>query len=104
MKLVYTSEDIVYLYHLKNILESAGIESIIKNDGLSSLAGEVPLTICWPELWVKDNLKIAYAKELIENAKTVSSEIESDWKCENCGEKHSAQFTDCWNCQNIKAF
>lgn len=103
LKLVHTSEDVVYLHHLKNILDSEGIDCLIKNDRLSSLAGEVPLTVCWPELWVKDSLKEAWAKELIQQAQQPANP-EDNWVCENCGEQHSSQFTDCWNCQNIKAF
>jgi len=103
LKLVYTSEDLIFLHHLKNILNAEGIECLIKNDSLLSLAGEIPLTICWPELWVKDSLKEMWAKELIEEAKAPSDSNE-DWVCESCGEKHSARFTDCWNCQSIKAF
>jgi len=41
-------------------------------------------------------MKEAWAKEKADNGET--------WTCENCGEEHSAQFTDCWNCQNIKVF
>lgn len=104
MKLVYTTEDRIYLYHLKNILEARDIECVIKNERLSSLAGEMPITQCWPELWVKDNLKADYAKELIKTAEQLAQDSDETWVCKNCGEEHSAQFTDCWNCQNIKAF
>ncbi|MEE9327832.1 MAG: DUF2007 domain-containing protein [Cocleimonas sp.] len=103
MKLVHTAEDRVYLYHLKNILETQGIESIIKNDRLSSLAGEIPMVSVWPELWVTDPMKVAWAKEIIEETKN-SAPSNKTWVCKNCNEEHSTQFTECWNCQSIKAF
>ena len=103
MKQVYTSSDRIYLYHLKNILEAEGIECLIKNDNLASLAGELPMTVVWPELWVTDVMKEAWAKEIIAEAKEKVDNGET-WTCENCGEEHSTQFTDCWNCQNIKVF
>ena len=103
LKQVYTSEDLIYLYHLKNVLEAQGIDCVIKNDRLSSLAGEIPLTICWPELWVLDPLKAKWAVEIIEESRSTQDKG-SNWVCENCGEEHSTQFTDCWNCQSIKAF
>ena len=103
MKLVFTSEDTVYLHHLKNILEAKEIECVIKNDRLGSLAGEIPMLTCWPELWVLNAMDEVWAKELIAESKKQSDETEQ-WVCEDCGEKHSARFTDCWNCQNIKAF
>lgn len=103
MKLVYTSEDNIYLYHLKNLLEAQGIDCVIKNEHLSSLSGDIPMTIAWPELWVKDVMKEAWAKEIIEDSKKELEEGKM-WVCENCNEEHAAQFSDCWNCQSIKAF
>ena len=103
MKLVYTTENQIYLYHLKNVLEAQGVDCVIKNDRLSSLAGEIPLTLCWPELWVLDSLKAKWAEEIIEESRSTEDKG-SSWICENCGEEHSTQFTDCWNCHSIKAF
>ncbi len=103
MKLVHTTEDRIYLYHLKNILEAQDIQCIIKNERLSSIAGEIPMVNVWPELWVKDAMKEKWAKEII--AEFEKSVVEGEnWTCENCGEEHGAQFKDCWNCQSIKAF
>ena len=103
MKMVFTSEDIVYLHHLKNILEGKEIECVIKNDRLATISGEIPMGVCWPELWVVDVMYEAWAKELIANSKN-TDDAEKGWVCEACGEKHTSRFTDCWNCQNIKAF
>lgn len=103
MKLVFTTEDIVYLHHLKNILEAKDIECVIKNDRLASISGEIPMGVCWPELWVVNAINENWAKELIAESKETSNEDEN-WTCENCGEEHSSRFTDCWNCQSIKAF
>ena len=38
----------------KSILESNGIESILKNELLSPLAGSIPFTEVQPELWVRE--------------------------------------------------
>ena len=103
MKMVFTSEDIVYLHHLRNVLEAKDIECIIKNDRLVSISGEIPMGVCWPELWVVSAMHECWANELIEESKQQSN-IEDNWLCETCGEEHSSRFTDCWNCQSIKAF
>lgn len=103
MKQVHTSEDRIYLHHLKNILEAQGIDCLIKNDRLSSLSGEIPMALVWPELWVKDALKEKWAKEIIADFEKSVAEGEN-WVCQNCGEEHAPQFKDCWNCQAIKAF
>jgi len=85
------------------MLEAQDIQCVIKNERLSSIAGEIPIVNVWPELWVKDNLKEKWAKEIITEFE--KSVVEGEmWTCENCGEEHGAQFKDCWNCQSIKAF
>ena len=103
MKQIHTAEERLTIYHLKNLLEQEGIECMVKNDGLSAVVGEIPMLVAWPELWVIDSDMEAWAKELIKRSQ---KEVENgdSWICENCGEEHSAQFSDCWNCQGIKAF
>ncbi len=103
MKKVYTSEDRLMIYHFKNLLEVEGIECAVKNDCLSSVVGELPMLVTWPELWVLDSDMEKWAKELIKRSQ---KDVESaeNWTCKNCGEEHLASFTDCWNCQSIKAF
>ena len=103
MKQVFTSQDTLHLYHLKNLLEAEGIECIVKNEKLSSLAGEIPMTSTWPELWVIDTINAIKATEIIKESKQPLIDHEQ-WICKNCGEEHSAQFIECWNCQNRKAF
>ena len=103
MKQVFTAENRLNVYHIKNLLEMNGIESIVKNDGLTSVVGDIPLHSAWPEVWVTDSDMEAYAKDIIKQSKKpeVGGEM---WTCESCGEKHAAQFLDCWNCQSSKAF
>lgn len=103
MKLIHTSQDSIYLYHLKNVLEAKDISCLIKNDRLSSVAGEIPMGEVWPELWVVDNINEAWAKELIKEYEFSPVQGEN-WTCENCDEEHAPQFKDCWNCQPIKGF
>lgn len=103
MKQVFTSQDRIYLYHIKNLLEAEGIECVVKNENLSSLAGEIPMTTTWLELWVIDSLFAIKAEEIIANS-TKALPNEENWVCKQCGEEHSSQFTECWNCQSTKAF
>ncbi len=107
MKRVYTAEDRLLVYHFKNLLELESIDCIVKNDGLSSVVGEIPIFTAWPELWVVDDDLETWAKEIINNSKKDTVQGES-WVCAKCGEEHSVQFTDCWNCHHdriiVKAF
>lgn len=105
MELIHTTEDLISIHHAKNLLETAGLESVIKNHSLSGLTGEIPIQECWPQLWLVDESKMELAQKIIAEIKApeVKGEI---WVCENCGEKHSSQFSDCWNCngETTKAF
>lgn len=103
LKRIYTAQDRIYLHHLKNVLQTEGIDCVIKNDQLGSVAGEVPLTACWPELWVAP-LYAHKAKRIIsELTLKEAGLIECPvWVCEECGEKHPAQFTACWKCQAVE--
>ena len=104
MELIHTTEDTVYLYHLKNILETAGVESLIKNDRLLTISGEIPMTNCWPELWIVDDTKLSLSMKIFHEVQTNGIEIDEHevWVCDRCGETHSKQFSDCWNCHSIE--
>ena len=46
MKPIFSSLSPHEIYHLRNLLQSAGIPCRIHNEHLASLAGEVPFTEC----------------------------------------------------------
>ena len=50
MRKIFSSESIVEVSHLRNLLETAGIACQIRNDRLSGALGEIPFVECWPEL------------------------------------------------------
>ncbi|MCK4707741.1 MAG: DUF2007 domain-containing protein [Gammaproteobacteria bacterium] len=98
MKKVYSSEDRVLIYHLKNTLDLEGIDCFIKNDMAFTLAGEVPVNEVWPELWITDFKLQTKAEEIIKQAVNPVQSIFKSWQCPKCGEKHDSQFTTCWKC------
>lgn len=86
--------------HFQSILEPLGIHCEIRNEGGVSLAGEVPLTQVYPELWVLGNWNRWQAEQLIKrylaglgNAPTAPA-----WTCPRCKEEVEGQFSECWNC------
>jgi len=99
MKKVYTSDDRILIYHLKNTLDLASIDCFIKNDLIYALAGEVPVNEVWPELWITEDNQLDEVQALIKSA-LVSSDTknQSPWTCLGCGESHDAHFTACWKC------
>ncbi|MBK1827140.1 DUF2007 domain-containing protein [Haloferula rosea] len=87
--------------HFQSILESEGIRTEVRNEGGSSLAGEVPFTQVFPELWVIEPEDTERAKQLIETylaEDSRSSATLKPWTCPNCAETVTAELAECWNC------
>jgi Putative prokaryotic signal transducing protein len=97
MKKLTTSESLVTINHFKNVLESEGIPCCIKNEYLGGIAGEMPLTEIWPELWVINDIDFDRAKQLIDTD-IADESPQRPWKCKKCGEENEGQFAACWNC------
>ena len=98
MKRVYTADSVPMAWHIKNILEGQGVSCLVKNDRLYSVAGEIPITECMPEVWVEHALYAEYAKEIIQLIENYEIEDEGEWICERCSEANFASFDICWNC------
>ena len=98
MKKVFTSQDLVEVEMLKEGLEDAGIPCTIKNQRTAGLAGVVPFTEVFPELWVLNDEDYDRAKELLEVPKTGIDATQTAWTCSGCGETHSNEFMACWKC------
>jgi hypothetical protein len=99
MKRVYTTDSVAMAWHIRNVLEQYGIDALVKNDKLYAIAGEVPLTECMPEVWVKP-LEYIRAEQIIRELESDAPPDGPDWLCENCGESNAASFDICWNCQH----
>lgn len=97
MKKLTSSPSLITINHFKNVLESEGIESRIKNEHLGAIAGEMPFVEVWPELWVINDLDYDRATQLISAAISDESPQES-WRCRKCGEENEGQFAACWSC------
>jgi hypothetical protein len=93
VKRVFSSYNQTAVYHARNLLETEGIETLVKNAILSSAMGELPPAECQAELWVVNDSDVKRAEELL-SPKHVAR---PDWIC-SCGETLAPQFTQCWRC------
>jgi len=93
VKRVFSSYDQTAVYHARNLLENAGIETLVKNAILSSAMGELPPAECQAELWVLNDPDERRAQEIL----SAQAATGPDWTC-TCGEKLGPQFTQCWRC------
>ena len=94
---VHSSESLLEIAHLRNVLESAGIACEVRNDRLGGVVGEIPFVECWPELWVRRTGEAARARALIEEALRPPAPAAA-WDCPGCGERIEPQFAQCWRC------
>jgi hypothetical protein len=97
LRKVHSSDSIVEIAHLRNVLESAGIACIVRNDRLGGVVGEIPFLECWPELWVAENGHWLKARSLVEEV-LHGRPAAVAWRCPGCGETIEGQFALCWSC------
>lgn len=97
MKKLYCAKDTLMLGHLRNVLETYGIECRTKNFDLSAAAGELPPIDCWPELWVHDE-QFARAKSILKKTMAPLESVKKSWTCGGCAEQIEGQFSECWKC------
>ncbi len=93
MKRVFSSFNQTAVYHARNLLETEGIQTLIKNAILSSAMGELPPAECQAELWILEDADAPRAATILEATPTGP-----DWTCAGCGESSGPQFSHCWRC------
>ena len=98
MKKVYTHENRMLVWNLKNILEDARIECHIKNEFLAGGVGELVPTESWPELWVVNDDDFLRAMEFVNKQIDAQGHDQVDWRCPHCDEENGSNFEVCWKC------
>lgn len=101
MKRVYSTDNVAMAWHMRNVLQQHGIEAQVRNVNLYSVAGEIPINECQPEVWV-GNLDFARSEQLIREVESDPVGEGPDWICEHCGENNLDTFDICWNCQHSR--
>ena len=92
---VFSSFNLAAVYHARNVLEAEGIRADVRNELLSSAAGELPPAECLAELWVRE-IDAQRAETVLKDA--MSAKSGPPWRCHACGESSEPQFTQCWRC------
>lgn len=96
MKKLYTNENRMIVFNLKNVLQAEGIETVVINEFSAGGAGDLATFDTWPELWIEDDGKLEQAQAIIQSI--LISHVNSDWFCQACQEKNDVSFQFCWNC------
>jgi len=102
MKKIFSSPIVGEIPQLKNMLESAGIECILRNEISAGLSPEIPMAESTPELWIQDDHRLAEALQIKADFQSAATAVGEDWKCQKCGEMSEPQFTSCWKCGAVR--
>ena len=97
MKKVFSHENRLIVFNMKNLLEEQGIECMVKNEFACGGVGELAPFETWPELWIADANDLARAETVIAGLAD-SQPAKQGWVCAACGETNEANFQLCWNC------
>lgn len=104
MRKVFVSQHLFEVEMRKERLEQAGIPCLIKNQQSSGLAGEIPFTEVFPELWVVQDEEYNLARRLLDDGLVALPSNQDGWICPGCEERHESQFEICWKCGQERLF
>lgn len=102
MRKIFEHIDFSRVGHFQSILESAGIETHIKNVGAAMASGEIPFLECFPELWVANDDDYDRSIAMLEPYYKLPEETSSAWTCPSCKEVIEGSFGQCWNCETMR--
>ena len=96
MKKLFTHENRIIVFNLKNVLRAEGIDTVVVNEFAGGGVGDLATFDTWPELWIEDEAQWQPAQTIVENI--LRAGTGSDWYCSSCQEKNADSFEICWNC------
>ncbi len=62
---VFTHENRLILFNVKNLLEAEGIETVVRNEFSSSAVGDLSPFETWPELWLLHDEDLPRARAIL---------------------------------------
>jgi len=100
MKKVYEAANMMEAQLIKDYLEGAGVETVVKGAMLQGAVGEIPANT-YPSIWAIEDDEVDKARELIDvyfSEQPENMVYQGPWTCPECGQELEPQFTQCWNC------
>lgn len=94
---VYSASNSLEAHSLKGMLESMGIEVVLKGESLASATGELPADVIAVTLWVEEVLELKALAAL----RDYEAQVETIWFCSGCGEENGGSFDVCWQCGSL---
>ncbi len=87
-------------YLLKDILAHHGIKAHVFNENTSSIVGEVPPDVAWPQVWLDDDADQARAAAVLRDYHVARNRPGVVF-CRACREENPATFELCWQCGTL---
>tara|TARA_R110002167_G_scaffold153653_1_gene347889 strand:- start:2561 stop:2875 length:315 start_codon:yes stop_codon:yes gene_type:complete len=97
IKKLHSASEVIEIRILKSLLEEADIQCFTKNE-FPPMAGEIPKTMAWPELWINSDYDLDKAKLILKDFLNRPNRSADKWICPKCQEKLEEQFDICWSC------
>jgi hypothetical protein len=106
MRKVFVAAHPAEAHMVKGVLESEGIEAIVRGEALFSARGIAPVTSdTLPSVWVVDPADAEDAAAIIAAPQTgamSSARRERAWRCPTCNVFVGPEFVACWNCSGAE--
>jgi len=96
MRKVFTHENRMIVFNMKNLLQAEGIETVVINEFAAGGVGDLSTFDTWPELWLEDESRFAEAETILRDVQDNNGG--RPWFCRGCQEQNDAAFQICWKC------
>lgn len=101
MTKVFVAKHPAEAHLIRGLLESGGIQAIVRGESLFGARGEAPVTFdTLPSVWVLDDQQTAAALDILRDheGRAEAASAQASWRCPRCGTDIEPQFTACWQC------
>ena len=95
---IYVARQRYDAYLVADRLNQAGIRAHVFNEHMSSIAGDVPLDVAQPQVWIADDADVPRAQALLREMEVDAARRTTPLYCRKCGEQSPGNFDLCWNC------
>ena len=99
MQRIFVARNVTEAHIVSGMLNAAGILAEVRGHYLAGGYGELPISSdTLPSVWLSDAAQADNARTLIAEYERPGAGKGPPWRCEQCAEIHSGQFTACWKC------
>ena len=100
MREVYRHHEFIRVNHFRDLIEAAGIPTMLRNEHLVHGVVEIPIPEFYPNLCVMNDEDYEEAWSIIHQALEAEKiHPGEDLSCPECGENNPANFAECFACQ-----